>query len=209
VWQFGIFDWDGTLANSKEFFRKIMGLISRFNNPDLLYMLSSCTVFQRLPLLKNYEKLAVRLDRLFFDLSDFTDRKKVKIYRGAREVLEDLSKNGVRLFVSTVSKTHSTAERLSRLGLLQCFTMILGADILPKKEHPSRFAEFSGKDLKDFCENSFWVGDTTHDMILAKSFGIYPIGITNTLPLEILKEAGAEKVIKEWEELPDLLKVLK
>lgn len=209
MWQYGIIDGDGTLLESKKVHRRIIRSISRLNNPDLLYMLSSCTVFQRLPLLKNYEKLAKRLDRLFFDLSDLTDRGKVKSYKGAREVVEQLVKKGMVLFASTVSRTQRTRERLRKLELLQFFRLVIGADIIPKEDHILWFARFLGISPKEFSEKCFWVGDTPHDIILAKSLGIYPIGITNTLEAEILKEAGAKEVIKYWEELPDLLKVLK
>lgn len=209
MWQYGIIDGDGTLLESKKVHRRIIRLVSRLNNPDLLYMLSSCTVFQRLPLLKNYEKLAMRLDRLFFDLSDLIDRGKVKSYKGAREVLEQLVKKGMVLFASTVSRTQRTRERLRKLELLQFFSLVIGADIIPKEDHILWFARFLGISPEEFSEKCFWVGDTPHDIILAKSLGIYPIGITNTLEAEILKEAGAKEVIKHWEELPDLLKVLK
>lgn len=213
MWQFGIIDVDGTLLKSKKVQRKIISLISRsrLNKPELLYMFSSCTLFscfcRRLAFLKRYEKWGLRLDRLIFDLFDLTDRGKVKSYKGAREVLEQLVKKDMVLFASTVSRTQRTRERLRKLELLQFFSLVIGADIIPKADHIFWFTKFLGISPKKISKKFFWIGDTPHDIILAKSLGIYPIGITNTLEAEILKEAGAKEVIKHWEELPALLKV--
>lgn len=147
----------------------------------------------------------MRLDRLFFNLFDFTDRGKVKAFKGVREALEDLSRN-VILLATTVSKTYRIEERLNKLELLQLFTLVLGADIIPKLEHIPYFARYCGINLKKFTSQAFYVGDSTHDMILARGYDIYSIGITNTMDGETLKKAGAKEVIENWGELLKILK---
>jgi len=167
--------------------------------------MSSCSFFENFFGSHLPKKKLMRLDRLFFNLFDFTDRGKVKAFKGAREALEDLSKN-VILLATTVSKTYRIEERLNKLELLKLFTLVLGADIIPKSEHIPCFARYCGINLKKFTSQAFYVGDSTYDMILARGYDIYSIGITNTIDGETLKKAGAKEVIENWQ---DLLKILK
>jgi len=159
-----------------------------------------------LPFLKGCKKclsVAARLDRLvleFFNIIDI-DSKGSRLFPGTREVLESLLAEGMELFATTVSQTKKTEERLKNAGILEFFTLVLGEDVLSKSEHVPYFAQHLGSNLRDFAPQSFYLGDSVHDMRLAKLSGLYGIGITNTVDAETLLRAGARGVITEWQEL--------
>lgn len=216
-YRFGVIDVDGTLLDSKRFHRKMIRVCSQLSDRfdflsqhNFLYAVSSCTLFsyscQRLPFLKGCKKflsVAARLDRLileFFNIIDI-DSKGLKLFPGTREVLESLLAEGMELFATTVSKTKKTEERLKNAGILEFFTLVLGEDVLSKSEHVPYFAQHLGSSLRDFAPQSFYLGDSVHDMRLAKLYGLYGIGITNTVDVETLLRAGARGVITEWQEL--------
>ena len=216
-YRFGVIDVDGTLLDSKRLHRKVIRVCSQLSDRfdflsqhDFLYAVSSCTLFsyscQRLPFLKGCKKclsVAARLDRLvleFFNIIDI-DSKGSRLFPGTREVLESLLAEGMELFATTVSQTKKTEERLKNAGILEFFTLVLGEDVLSKSEHVPYFAQHLGSNLRDFAPQSFYLGDSVHDMRLAKLSGLYGIGITNTVDAETLLRAGARGVITEWQEL--------
>lgn len=206
-YEFGVIDMDGTVLDSKKLHRKIIKVVSLLNHPGLLYVVSSCTpfsnFFRQLPF-KNSEKLGLKLDRIIFDLFEITD-KKVVVYEGAREALKELYQNGMKLFATTVSRTERTKKILRELEL-QLFELVLGADILPKQEHISYFANYLGLTLEEFARKAFYLGDSTYDMIFASKYYIHGIGITNTLDGQSLIRAGAKTIIGGWQELKFFLK---
>ena len=143
----------------------------------------------------------MKLDRLIFNLFDLMNGK-AELFPGVKETLEDLSKNGVVLLATTVSRTRKVEQRLKKLGVLKFFNLILGGDVLSKSEHINCFARHLDIDLEKFASQSIVVGDGVDDMWIAGLYGVRRrIGILNTLDRRTLVRAGAEEVITDLREL--------
>lgn len=201
--RFGVIDFERTIGDTKRFQGQMIKWYAFFKLPGLLYI-SSCTLFsyffRKVPFLKKYEELGTRLDRAIYDLFELIDNR-VEIYKGAKRVSEELCESGVKLFVTTGGTKSKTEKKLREWGMLQLFELVLGADILPKLEHIPYFIREMGLE----SEQSFYLGDSVYDMYLAEIYGIYGVGITNTVGEEDLTKAGAKQIITNWQELKKIL----
>lgn len=142
----------------------------------------------------------------FWQLVD--KNEKPNLFPGARELLRSFYAQGKQLYITTGTETSRAQRRLREMELKQYFTLILGQSEGLEKgpQHLYRMKEQS-KD-QEFFSRAFYIGDGPADMRYAKEHGILAIGITNTVPAEKLKEAGAEYIIEKLEQMLPLLEQL-
>ena len=73
---------------------------------------------------------------------------------------------------------------------------MLGFDIYKKSQkHMEILAEKERISLEEFSRHAVYFGDGPGDMRIAKSSGLYSIGIAQTVSTDALKNAGADLVL--------------
>lgn len=92
--------------------------------------------------------------------------------------LAELRDQGVTLAVAT-SKFHASADALLRAaGIRDLFEVVLGADqVTHPKPHPEMGLAIL-RQLGGTTRNALMVGDTTHDLLMAKDAGLRSIAVT-------------------------------
>lgn len=105
-------------------------------------------------------------------------KAKQLIFPGVQEGLTQLKKHEFRLCVAT-SKFFTSAEALLKAAdLWDCFEIVVGADQVTKPKPDPEMAFYLMKKLNVMPENSIMVGDTTHDLIMARDANIRSIAVT-------------------------------
>ena len=169
-----VFDWDGTLMDStaaiayaiqrvaedlkmpvpdakKASFVIGLGLLEavRFIMPDLPLELQS---------------KAIGLYRRYY----LQESKKLTLFDGVKEMLADLSFRGYTLAVATGKSRVGLNYDLKRSGLWDYFESSRCADETFSKPHPAMLQELMAELGKD-AERTVMIGDTTHDLQMAKN----------------------------------------
>lgn len=100
------------------------------------------------------------------------------IFPGVVDGLTLLKSKGYLLAVAT-SKVFISAEMLLKAAeLWNYFDLVVGADHVDHpKPHPE-MGELVMKKLDTVATNTIMIGDTTHDMLMAKDSGMHSIGVT-------------------------------
>jgi len=201
--KFVIFDADGTLIDSREFYRGVLKKISDLNSSSLLRKFY-LTILQKEFCPKLVLILWKKLNIFIYEISEKLEGPP-RLFKGVREFLEKLSENQVKMFVSTSgSKSLRIEQKLERLGILDFFEKVSGREF-SKEEAIVSFAKHLGIEQSKFCKKAVFVSDGLEDMRLARRLGIRVIiGITNTFSARMLKKFGAEKVINNFKELAEL-----
>ncbi|MDF5753535.1 HAD family hydrolase [Spongiactinospora sp. TRM90649] len=128
------------------------------------------------------------------------------LFPGARDGLTALSERGAALAVAT-SKHYASADALlSAAGIRDLFRVVVGADqVTHPKPHPE-----SGHAVLTACalpaERAVMVGDTTHDLLMAKACGMRSIAVTYGVhSLPELRAAGPTWIAGTFDEVTALL----
>jgi phosphoglycolate phosphatase-like HAD superfamily hydrolase len=150
--------------------------------------------------------MIAKLNKEFFSLRDNSPKwQNAPLFPGVKKLLKTLHKNGVKNFISSGSNTDEITFRLKKMGILEYFDLVLGAEKIPKSQkHIDIFANFCGLSLQKFASSAFYASDGPNDMTLAQKAGIYAIGITHTVSDAKLKSAGANLTISNFEKLTKL-----
>lgn len=105
-------------------------------------------------------------------------KAKKLIFPGVIEGLTNLKEHGYILAIATSKYLKSANNLLSAAELLNYFDLIVGADLVKQaKPHPE-MGLFVIEKLQLDPKNSFMIGDTTHDLLMAKDAGLRGIGVT-------------------------------
>jgi len=183
-----IFDLDGTLINTPqgivETFIATLRLM-KFNVADA----SAIRATIGLPLEKAFSKLmeielpdervgnAVKnYQSLFRDI--VLPKAKSLIYPGVEQGLHRLKEDGFLLAIAT-SKVFKSAEALVKAsGLWEYFDFVVGADqvTLPKPHPEMGFLVMNTLGVSS--QHAVMVGDTTHDLFMARDAGMRSIAVT-------------------------------
>jgi phosphoglycolate phosphatase len=123
------------------------------------------------------------------------------LYDGAAETLDRLRADGWKIAMAT-GKSRSGVETVLRLhGWADLFDSTHCADDGPGKPHPAMLLE-AMKALSVPPERAIMVGDTAHDMRMAKAAGVYAQGVTwGFHTAEEVLEGGADHVAEDFAEL--------
>lgn len=99
------------------------------------------------------------------------------LYDGIVELLDRLEADGWLLGIATGKSDRGLALCLDHHGLLSRFTTLQTADRHPSKPHPSMIEQALAEAGAD-AEASLMIGDTSFDMMMARSAGVSAIGVT-------------------------------
>lgn len=107
-----------------------------------------------------------------------TYRDECVLFDGAREALQDVSQAGYLLAVATGKSRRGLDRDLERTGLGPLFHATRTADEAPSKPHPRMLQDLL-EELALSPRESLMIGDTTHDLEMARHAGVAAVGVTS------------------------------
>lgn len=124
------------------------------------------------------------------------------LFSGVPEILDALDKAGYLLAIITSRSTGRLNELLEAQGIGNRFVSLKTTDNGPGKPNPYLMNQTLSETGVN-CEETVMVGDTTFDMLMARSAGTSAIGVSwGVHERDELQEAGALHVVDDMHELP-------
>jgi phosphoglycolate phosphatase len=123
-------------------------------------------------------------------------------FPGAEAALEELAAEGARLVVCTNKRTDLSTALLARLGLLDRFEAVVGADLAPAPKPDARHLRMAVERAGGRIERALMVGDSASDIGAALNAGVRSVAVSFGYcdgPVEAL---GADVVIHDFLDLP-------
>lgn len=177
-----VFDWDGTLMDSTATIVKCIQSAAR----DLgLAVPSDAAAAHVIGLGLSEAMHAVMPDiepALFPRMVEryryhyLTKDHELVLFKGVREMLEDLSQQGYFLAVATGKSRVGLNRSLDAARLLSTFDATRCADETFSKPHPAMLQELT-RELGQDMRRTVMIGDTTHDLLMANNAGASGIGV--------------------------------
>ncbi|MGY6551300.1 MAG: HAD-IA family hydrolase [Erythrobacter sp.] len=99
------------------------------------------------------------------------------LFDGIAELLEGMHRAGWRLAVATGKSDRGLSACLAQHGIEHLFASLQTADRHPSKPHPAML-DAALRDAGVEAEQAVMIGDTTFDMLMARSAGVAAIGVT-------------------------------
>ncbi len=207
-----LFDLDGTLTDSAEgVTRSVQHALKQYNIDATLEELRS---FIGPPLHHSFIEVygfspveAHRAVEYYRDYYRDTGIYENKVYPDIPELLDNLYRNGKKIYLATSKPTIFAEKILSYFNLDHYFTTIAGSNLdgtrVEKREVIAQVLE--GNDgLK--AKEATMIGDRKHDIIGARAWNIDAIGVTYGYgSLQELQEAGSTMIAASVPELQILL----
>lgn len=131
------------------------------------------------------------------------------LYPGALNALDTIAEAGILLAIATGKGRRGLAHTLERHNLSGRFAVLKTADDGPSKPHPQILLDLMAE-VGAFPGSTVMLGDTSHDMAMAKAARVSPIGVAwGYHPPEELKLSGAVDVLYSYDQAPStVIKVL-
>ncbi|MDE5876739.1 MAG: HAD-IA family hydrolase [Muribaculaceae bacterium] len=208
-----IFDFDGTLADTRESIITTMTETMRvLGRPEA--DADVMTALIGLPLKEGIRRAAGIEDEKALDDAVALYRKiyqdmaphSIKLYPGVKETLENLVANGYRLAVATSRGKESLKQMLEVTGIAHLFTVLKAdEDVINKKPAPDMVRDIL-YELDCWPAEAMMVGDTTFDIMMGKGAGVRSCGVTygNHNRFQLI-EAGADYVVDSITEIIPLM----
>lgn len=179
-----VFDWDGTLMDSAEAIVRSIRAASQdagFHPPER----EAARHVIGLGLIEAMNYLFPEADESACDrLSDFYRHHYLKasediaLFEGARETVSDLRKTGHLLAVATGKGRRGLDSAMQRSEMGQYFHATRCADECFSKPHPAMLIELM-EELGVGPERTLMIGDTTHDLLMAKNAGVSSLALAH------------------------------
>jgi phosphoglycolate phosphatase len=207
---FAIFDLDGTLADSQ------MGILRSFRSTlDELGLNPTDERLKSLigpPLEDSFAQLGIDEQHLaavvdrYRDFYAETGVRLCELYGGVAEMLEGLSRSGVRMGVATSKRVDFAHEMLDSLGVRHYFETVSGASM---DRTLTLKTDIVGEVLSHFqatqMREIWMVGDREYDVLAAKFHGLVPIGVLwGYGSRDELMAGGAEFIVRDPRQLLEL-----
>lgn len=214
-----IFDLDGTLIDTPR------GIVETFTATLNTMGVTSCDPLAikdtiGLPLELAFSKLLsieqtntqiskyVKLyQSLFIDI--VLPKAKELIFPGVLESLTEFKAKNISLAVAT-SKVFKSAEALLKAAeLWEYFDLVVGADqVTYPKPHPD-MGILIMKTLCSSTDYTLMVGDTTHDLLMAKNAGIRSVAVTYGVhDIQMLKTADPTWIVDSFADILNYISIL-
>lgn len=126
------------------------------------------------------------------------------LFEGARETLQELDRRGHLLGIATGKSDRGVASVLEHHALAGLFVSLQTADRHPSKPHPGML-EAAMRETGSAPDETWMVGDTSYDMLMAGAAGVRAIGVGwGYHPSATLEQAGADIIVDRFDQLLDL-----
>jgi len=202
-----VFDWDGTVVDSTAMIARSIQKAAA----DLGLVVPSLEQASHVIGLGLHDALAAAVPDLNPDRIDaFTDRYRhhyvatepeIVLFTGIRELLVQLAESGAVLAVATGKSRRGLDRAFAATGLGMFFSASRCADETHPKPHPAMLRELGGE-LAVAAQRTVMIGDTTHDLAMARSAGTASIGVTyGAHPRAHLEAEGALALVDSVLEL--------
>lgn len=120
----------------------------------------------------------------------------VDFYPGAQMLVIDLHARRKKVFVSSFANCATVTQRMHEGEVHHCFSLTLGSTRLKKgPQHLDRFAKHLKINTQQLSRRGVLIGDTTHDIDIARDAGMTAIGVLGSVPAADLYAAGAAAVV--------------
>ena len=178
-----VFDWDGTLIDSAQTIveciqqsARDMGLPApepeRARHVIGLGLQDSLRIAVPDLRVQDYREFAALYRTHFLVREDA-----MALFPGVRELIDELSAEGRRLAVATGKSRRGLDRALAASGLGACFAASRCADETDPKPHPAMLLELM-QELAVGAEAALMVGDTSHDLEMARSARVDAVAVT-------------------------------
>jgi pyrophosphatase PpaX len=204
-----LFDWDGTLLDSYQadsqaylaMFRAL-GISWTLKELEINYSPNWYDVYRAAGLAQEHWKSADQLWRRHYA------GYKPRLIAGVRGVLRSIRLRH-RIGIVTSGDRDRVMRQLREFGMTRMFTArVCGGDTTEKKPHPAPLLLALDK-MRLKPESCIYVGDTPHDLLMAKRAGVRSIAVLGPFPTETqLRAAQPEFLLRSIKELPALLRKL-
>jgi phosphoglycolate phosphatase len=202
-----VFDWDGTLMDSAGAIVASMqaaALDLNLNPPDektarqVIGLGLSDALSRALPGVpeSQYQKLAERYRHHYL-----AQDQELALFPGAFDLVAALAAHGCMLGVATGKSRSGLNRALTLSGLSSCFHATRCADECFSKPHPEMLLEIMNE-LGVIAEETLMIGDTTHDLRMAKAAAVAALAVSyGAHPRE---ELEAEKPLGVFDDVAHL-----
>ncbi len=202
-----VFDWDGTVVDSTAMIARSIQKAAA----DLGLRVPSLERASHVIGLGLRDALAAAVPDLAADrVEAFTERyrhhyiaieREIVLFSGIRELLVELTESGAVLAVATGKSRRGLDRSFAATGLGMFFAESRCADETHPKPHPAMLHEITAA-LAMSRQRTVMIGDTTHDLAMARSAGTASIGVTyGAHPRAQLEAEGALALVDDVAEL--------
>lgn len=214
-----VFDCDGTLVDSQHMIIDAMhATYQKLNMPleedGRVRSIVGLSLVEAMAMLRPddepglHEEMAQVYKREFYRLRVEEAAKPDPLYPGTRDVLQALTDAGYLLGVATGNSDRGLARVIEEHNLDGVFVTLQTADSHPSKPHPSMI-HTAIADAGADARTTLMVGDTSYDMMMARSAGAHAVGVTwGYHSVSELQEGGAHHLLDAYAELPPIAALL-
>jgi phosphoglycolate phosphatase len=178
-----VFDWDGTLIDSADAIVACIQAAAR----ELALPVPDGTRARHVIGLGLHDSLRHAVPSLPTEqYAEFAERYRrhfvarepaLQLFAGVPELLQRLRARGHRLAVATGKSRRGLERALVSSGLADCFAASRCGDETQPKPHPAMLQELM-HEMGAAAESALMIGDTSHDLQMARSAGIASLGVT-------------------------------
>lgn len=210
-----LFDFDGTLANSRQIIlASLKGACDELNLS--LPSEQQCLLGVGVPLLKAVEMIFSDQDPVLYPKIEKSYRavyQKLRageievdpFYPGVEEGLVQLQQAGLQLGIVTSKHRDSMEQTMDRMDLYRFFSVMKAGDDGVGKPAPDLLLA-AMSDMKVMASDVPYIGDTVHDMKAAKAAGMEAIGVSwGFHAVDDLRREGANEIVDDFSQLTEIL----
>jgi len=204
-----VFDLNGTLVDAMPIYTRVFcDVLKRYNKienidiPDIVkysIAVAGTPWDEQFAYVLNLHKYSTdEVPKLIDEFCNIVNEKKYSLFPKVEELLKLFKDKGYRVLITSGSSTGAMIKRIYDLGILDNIDFLLGFDTYKKSQkHMEILAEKENLSLEEFARRAIYFGDGPGDMRIAKSSGIYAIGVAQTVSAKLLKDAGANLVLEK------------
>jgi phosphoglycolate phosphatase len=203
-----IFDFDGTLSNSREDIASAQLWVLRelgvqgCTKEDLFpHIGKSLQETFRCVLSPEMHARIPEAARMYSEYYPPRSLLTTQPFPGVPETLAALAGAGVRLAVASTKRTSGIQRAADYFGITHLFVQLQGSDGLPCKPDPAILHRILDRQRWDASE-TLMVGDTAHDIEAGRAAGVATCGVTyGSFSEAEIRRCGPDFVIGNFEEL--------
>lgn len=178
-----VFDWDGTLLDSAGAIVQAIQAACRDlelpvpGEPQARHVIGlglADAMRQAVPALQP-ERYQAMVERYRFHY--LAGDHRLTLFAGVRELLQELTAAGHQLAIATGKSRAGLERALDHSGLRPLFLASRCADECHSKPHPQMLEQLMGE-FAVGSEATLMIGDTSHDLLMARNAGVGGVGVT-------------------------------
>lgn len=200
-----IFDFDGTLADSKWDIASAQRLVlerlgvTSYAEEDLFpYVGKPLETTFGLLLPRALHARIPEAARLYSEYYQPRALATTKLFPGVREALGVLHSMGKRMAVASIKRSVNIKRATDHFGISSYFVQLQGSEDMPRKPDPFIINKILTEQLWT-CQDTLMVGDTDNDMLVGKNAGIATCAVTyGSLSEAELRQCAPDFVISDF-----------